>query len=42
MQQTEIWSARQEVLEEVACKMVPDDVLKKVCPLKPSTISCTR
>ncbi|GJN92776.1 hypothetical protein Rhopal_005814-T1 [Rhodotorula paludigena] len=29
LDQTEIWSARQEVLEEVACKMVPDDVLKK-------------
>lgn len=39
MQQTEIWSARQEVLEEVACKMVPDDVLKKVrlLILTPST-----
>lgn len=30
LQKAQIWSARQEILDEVACKMVPDDVLKKV------------
>ncbi|BGP49947.1 transcription-associated protein 1 [Rhodotorula kratochvilovae] len=29
LDKAQIWSARQEILDEVACKMVPDDVLKK-------------
>lgn len=30
LQRAELWNGRQEIAEEIAAKMIPDDILKKV------------
>lgn len=34
LKRAELWNGRQEIAEEIAFKMVPDDILKKVRSLE--------